>query len=175
MTNRALRVQGRGRDAKENEKASSQIPTTSGKNCTQPLESTLGTCTLTHVMPHPSRKCVTWIALQDFKNKLCKQCHLLGTQLSAWLVENLREQARLTGVYFTYTAVCLCGTGRVKTFLWIRASLTFSPTPLLLCFQEPNQITTICFEIVPATQKFTFIELRRSGATLFFSILQSVS
>lgn len=164
----------RREDAKENERESSPFPTTSGKNCTQRLESTLGTFTLTHVMPHQSKKCVTWIALQDIENKLCKQCHLLGTQLSAWLVENLREQARLTGVYFTYTAVCLCVTGRVKTFLWIRASLTFSPTPFLLCFQEPKQITTICFEIVPTTQKFTFIQLRRFCASQFFSILHRV-
>lgn len=52
--------------------------------------STLGTCTLpstlSHVLPCPaqpfhSEKCVTWIPDRT-ANKVCKQCHLVGTQLS---------------------------------------------------------------------------------------------
>ncbi|CAB1452017.1 unnamed protein product [Pleuronectes platessa] len=63
---------GREGDAKEDEAERRRIPSTSGDNFTHQLykaESTTG-----------------------------KQHHLVFTPLQAWLVQNLREQARLTGV-----------------------------------------------------------------------------
>lgn len=85
----------KGGDGEEDERAWSRIPYTSGKNYAHSLQKCSGyvlcralspTCCLCPALPLSTVRSV-WLELPYWtENKLCKQCHLVGTQLSAWRI-----------------------------------------------------------------------------------------
>ena len=105
-------------------------------------KSTLGICALPSTLTDsdaamPNKAFSQWTvcdlnASQD-ANNICKQYHLVVTQLLACLVMNVIEPARLIGVYMTHIAVCL-QLADLKKICEITASLSFrsnSPISLL--------------------------------------------